>query len=98
MFHHDSGLAVIQETARAFQAIAAETGDYAQRMLAESTSVLAQMSTAKSPSEYVDIISAYSKKTFEENLQQMTRIAGMYASATSDHARAVQAMMIAAPK
>lgn len=99
MFNQNTdGLAVFQETARAFQAIAAENGDYAQRLIAEGTAALGQMSSAKSVPEYMDIMTSYSKKAFEDNIQQMTRIASMYTSAANDHARAVQAMLIAGPK
>ena len=96
MFNQNAapGLDVLSESTRAFQAIAAEAGDYSQRLVAEGTAALGQISTAKSVPECMEILSAYSKKAFEENIQQMTRMAGMYASVTSDTARAFQALMM----
>jgi len=92
------GLAVFSETTRAFQAIATEASDYAQRSVVDATTALGQMSSAKSVPEYLDVVAAFSKKAFEENIEQMARISSMYASAASDHARAIQAMMLVGPK
>jgi len=92
------GLAVFSETTRAFQAIAAEASDYALRFVADGSTALGQMSSAKSVPEYLDVVAAFSKKAYEENIEQMTRISSMYASAASDHARAMQALMMAGPR
>lgn len=87
------GAAVYAEGARALRAITAEIGDYSERLLADGTATASQLVAARSIPEWMNVMAAFSQRTLQENLQQMTRIAGMYAEAVGDQTRAVQALL-----
>ncbi len=84
--------AVYEQGTRALRAISAEVGDYSQRLLADGTTTATRLATAKSVPEAMDLMTAFSKRTFEEHLQQMSRIAGMVASASETQTRACQTL------
>ncbi|MEQ1697545.1 MAG: phasin family protein [Hyphomicrobiaceae bacterium] len=91
----DRGLAVMDDATRAFQAMTAEFNDFSQRLLADGTATFSQMTAAKTVPEYVELMSAFTKRAMEESMQQMLRMGNMYASAANDQTRAMQALMLA---
>lgn len=94
----DRGMAAMDEAARAFQAMTAEFGDYSQRLLADGTATMGQLAEAKTMPEYMDVMTAFTKRAMEESVQQMLRMSNMYASVASDQTRAVQALMLTAQR
>lgn len=91
-------LAAFNEATRSYEAIGTEVRNYSERVFADSTEAFSRLTKAASATEYFGIVSSYSKKLAEEGLQQMARLSGMYASAASDQARAVQSLMLQARK
>ncbi len=94
----DVNLAVMNEASRALRAITAELGDYSQRFLADGTATLGQLASAKTVPEYMSAMATFTKRSMEESLQQMLRMASMYASAANDQTRAVQSLLLAGPR
>lgn len=87
------GATLYNDGARAFRAIAAECGDYSERLLVDSAATAQQLAAAKSMPEWFQVMIAFSQRSYEDHMQQMTRIAGMVADAAGDQTRAVQALM-----
>ena len=87
-------MTVYTESSRAMQAIAAEMGDYSKRFLADGISTFNQMASARTGPEFVALMAAFTKRAVEENAQQMSRVANMYATAIGDQTRTVQSMMM----
>jgi hypothetical protein len=87
-------MAAYDESTRAYQAIAAEIGDYSQRVVADSTSTFGELAKAQSVPEAFELWAAYSKRAMEQHVEQLSRIASMYASAAEVQTRAVQSMMV----
>ena len=90
----DRAMTVYSESSRAMQAIAAEMGDYSQRFLADGISTFGQMALARTGPQFAELMAAFTKRALEENAQQMSRVANMYATAIGDQTRTVQSMMI----
>jgi hypothetical protein len=88
----NEAMAVYEHGTRALRAISAEFGDYSQRVLADGTTTATRMAAAKSVPEAMDLMTAFSKRTFEEHMQQMSRIASMVASASEEQTRAYQSL------
>ena len=88
--------AVLEQGTRALRAISAEIGDYSQRLLTDGTTTASKLATAQSMPEAFNLMAAFSKRTFEEHMQQMSRMATMYTNAAEAQTRAFQAMMLSA--
>lgn len=87
-------VAVYKDGARALQGIAAEITDFSQRRLADGAATFDQMTRSQSVPQLMELMLAYSKRAMEENAEQMSRIASMYASAVGDQTRAVQSLVV----
>ena len=85
---------VHDERARSLQAIAAEVGDYSRRLMEDGTSALGQLAHAKSVPDALGVIGAFNKRTGEEYVMAMSRIATMYAEAARQQTLALQAFMM----
>ena len=90
----DHGMAAMNEATRSFQAISAELGDYSQRLLADGTATFGELASAKTVSEYMGVMTAFTKRAMEEGVQQMLRMGNMYAAAASDQSRAVHSLLL----
>lgn len=91
-------IAMLEQSSRAYHAIAAELHDYSERLIADGTTTFNDMVHAGTPTEWIELMSAFSKRAFEENVQQMARIANMYASAASEQTRAIQSLLLPMPR
>ena len=89
---------VYTESTRAFQAIAAEIGDYSKRLLEDGTATMSQLATAKSPPDAFDVWAAFHKRMAKDYLQQMSKLAGMYSSVAKEQTAAFQAMVTPSPR
>ncbi len=67
------------EWGKSWQAIAAEVADYTKRSFEEGTAVAEKLATAKSLEQAFEIQSDYAKSSYEDYMQQMTKLSGMYA-------------------
>ena len=88
-----NAFAAYNESARAFQAVAAEIGDYSRSLFADSAATMTQMAAAKSPPEAFSVWAAFNKRATQEYVQQMTKLAGMYSNVAKDQTAAFQALI-----
>jgi hypothetical protein len=63
-----------------WQAIGAEIGDYSKRSFEEGSATLEKLLASKSVEQAVEIQTSYAKRAYEEYMQQMTKLGGMYAN------------------
>ena len=94
----NDAIAVYHQGTRALRAISAEMGDYSQRLLTDGTATANKMVTAQSMPEAFELMTGFSKRAFEEYMQQMSRIASMVANATEAQTRALQLLMMPAAR
>lgn len=85
--------AVLDASTRSLQAIAAEVGDYSRRLFEDGTSTMGQLAHAKSVPDAFGVIGAFHKRTGEEYVQAMSRIASMYTEAARQQTLAFQSLM-----
>jgi hypothetical protein len=63
-----------------WQAIAAEMGDYTNRSFEKGSATLEKLMRSKSVQQAVEIQTSYAKRAYDDYMQQVTKIGGMYAS------------------
>jgi tRNA splicing ligase len=75
----DSAMRMFGEWNKNWQAIGAEIGDYSKRSFEEGSATLEKLLASKSVEQAVEIQTSYAKRAYEEYMQQMTKLGGMYA-------------------
>ena len=75
----DSAMKMLGEWNKNWQAIAAEMSDYTKRSFEESTTTLEKLMSSKSVEQAVEIQTSYAKRAYDDYMQQMSKIGGMYA-------------------
>ena len=75
----DSAMRMFGEWNKNWQAIAAEMGDYTTRSFAEGSATLEKLMASKSVGHAVEIQTSYAKRAYDDYMQQVTKIGGMYA-------------------
>jgi len=78
---------------KGWQAIATEMTDYTKRSFEEGTAVMERLMGAKSLDQAYEIQSSYAKKAYDEYMQQMTKVGGMYANLAKDAYKPMEQMM-----
>lgn len=63
---------------KGLQAIAAEVSDYTKRSFEDGTATFEKLLSAKSMEQAVEIQTSYVKRSYEEWMQQMNKLGGMY--------------------
>lgn len=76
----DATMRIFGEWNKGWQAIAAEMSDYTKRSFEEGTATFEKLMSVKSLDQALEIQSAYAKRSYDEYLQQMSKIGGMYAN------------------
>ena len=76
----DSTMRMFGDWNRNWQAIAAEMGDYTKRSFQEGSATLEKLMASKSVEHAVQIQTSYAKRAYDDYMQLMTKIGGMYAS------------------
>ena len=89
----DQAMKMFGEWNKNWQAIASEMGDYTKRSFEESTAAFEKLLAIKSIDQAFAIQSSYAKHAYEEYMQQMTKIGGMYANIAKEAAKPVEKMM-----
>ncbi|MEO1205607.1 MAG: phasin family protein [Pseudomonadota bacterium] len=69
---------------KTWQAIAAEMGDYSKRSFQDGTSTMEKLMAAKSVEQAMEIQTTYAKRAYDDYMQQMTKLGGMYANMAKD--------------
>ena len=89
----DSAMRMFGEWNKNWQAIAAEMSDYTKRSFEESTATLEKLMASKSVEQAVEIQTSYAKRAYDDYMQQMTKIGGMYANMAKEAYKPVEKML-----
>jgi hypothetical protein len=74
----DTAMKMFGEWNKNWQALAAEMGDYTKRSFEEGTATFEKLIAAKSLEQAMEIQTSYAKRAYEDYMQQMNKIGGMY--------------------
>ncbi len=74
----DSAMKMFGEWNKNWQALAAEMGDYTKRSFEEGTATFEKLIASKSLEQAMEIQTSYAKRAYEDYMQQMNKIGGMY--------------------
>lgn len=86
----DTALKLFGDWNKGWQAIAAEMTDYSKRAFDDGTATFEKLAAAKSLEQAFEIQSSFAKKAYEDYVQQMTKIGGMYTSLAKDAYKPVE--------
>ena len=75
----ENAMKMFGEWNKGWQAIAAEMTDYTKRSFEEGTQTVEKLMTAKSVEQAVEIQSNFVKRSYEDYMQQISKIGSMYA-------------------
>jgi len=76
----DRAMRILGDWNKNWQAIAAEMTDYSKRSFEQSTKTIEKLLAAKSMEQAIEIHTNYARRAYDEYLQQMTKLGGMYAN------------------
>jgi hypothetical protein len=76
----DSAMRMFGEWNKNWQAIAAEMGDYTKRSFEEGSVTLEKLMGSKSVGQAIEIQTSYTKRAYDDYMQQASKIGGMYAN------------------
>ncbi len=76
----DRAMRLLGDWNKNWQAIAAEMTDYSKRSFEQSTKTLEKLLAAKSVEQAIEIQTSYARRVYDEYMQQMTKLGGMYAN------------------
>src|SRR5262245_9367116 len=76
----DSAMKMLGEWNKNWQAIAAEMSDYTKRSFEESTATMDKLMSSKPLEQAVEIQTSDAKRAYDDYMQQMSKIGGLYAS------------------
>src|SRR5438132_12559449 len=89
----DAAMKVFGEWNKNWQAIAAEMSDYTKRSFEESTATLEKLMSSKSVEQAVEIQTSYAKRAYDDYMQQMSKIGGMYANLAKEAYKPVERIL-----
>lgn len=89
----DGAMRAFGEWNKNWQAIAAEMSDYTKRSFEEGSATLEKLMTSKSVEQAVEIQTSYAKRAYDDYMQQMTKIGGMYANMAKEAYRPVEKIL-----
>ncbi|MEE9366437.1 MAG: phasin family protein [Dehalococcoidales bacterium] len=75
----ESAMRMYDEWNKNWQAIAAEMSDYTKRSFEEGSATLEKLMGSKSVGHAIEIQTSYAKRAYDDYMQQVTKIGGMYA-------------------
>ncbi len=76
----DAAMKMFGEWNKGWQAIAAEMTDYTKRSFEEGTATFEKLLSARSLEQAFEIQTSYAKRAYDDYMQQLSKIGGMYAS------------------
>ena len=89
----DSAMRVLGEWNKNWQAIAAEMSDYTKRRSRKGTATLEKLMASKSVEQAVEIQTSYAKRAYDDYMQQMSKIGGMYANMAKEAYKPVEKIL-----
>jgi len=76
----DTAMKMLGDWNKSWQAIAAEMSDYTKRSFEDGTATFEKLISAKSLDQAMEIQSSYAKRSYDEYMQQMSKMQSMYAN------------------
>ena len=92
-YNVDATMKAFGEWNKGWQAIAAEMSDYTKRSFEESTATLEKLMSSKSVEQAVEIQTSYAKRAYDDYMQQMSKIGGMYANLAKEAYKPVERIL-----
>lgn len=89
----DTAMKMLGEWNKSWQAIAAEMSDYTKRSFEDGTATFEKLVSAKSIDQAFEIQSSYAKRSYEEYMQQMSKISGMYANLAKEAVKPAEKLL-----
>ncbi|MCC7253765.1 phasin family protein [Hyphomicrobium sp.] len=86
----DTALKLFGDWNKGWQAIAAEMTDYSKRAFEDGTATFEKLAAAKSLEQAFEIQSSFAKRAYEDYMQQLTKIGGMYTNLAKDAYKPVE--------
>src|SRR5690606_9440037 len=76
----DRAMRLLGDWNKGWQTIAVELSDYSKRSLEQGTKTFEKLLAARSVEQAIEIQTSYARRAYDEYMQQMTRLGGMYAN------------------
>lgn len=89
----DSAVKVFGEWNKNWQAIAAELSDYTKRSFEDGTATFEKLIASKTLEQALEIQTTYAKRSYDEYVQQLTKIGAMYANLAKEAYKPVEKIM-----
>ncbi len=86
----DTAVRVMGDWNKGWQAIAAEMSDYSKRAFEDGTATFEKLISAKSFEQALEIQTNYAKRAYDDYMQQMTKIGGMYTNLAKEAYKPVE--------
>lgn len=86
----DTMMKMFGEWNKGWQAMTAEMTDYSKRSFEDSAQTVEKLMTAKSVEQAVEIQTIFFKRSYEEYMQQLSKIGSMYAEFAKEAYRPMQ--------
>lgn len=94
----DLAMKMFGEWNRGWQAIAAEMNDYSKRSFEQGTATFERLLSAKSIDQAMEIQTTHAKRAYDDYMQQMTKIGGMYANLTKEAYKPIERTLTSAAR
>jgi hypothetical protein len=89
----DRAMRMFGDWNKGWQAIAAEMSDYSKRSFEQGTATVEKLLAAKSLEQAMEIQTSYARRAYEDYVQQLTKLGGMYGDLAREAYRPVEKMM-----
>ena len=89
----ERAMRVLGDWNKGWQAIASEMSDYSKRSFEQGAATFEKLLAAKSLDQALEIQTSYAKRAYDEYVQQMTKLGGMYGDIARDAYKPVEKLM-----
>lgn len=89
----DTAMRMFGEWNKSWQAIAAEMTDYSKRSFEEGTATFEKLMSARSAEQAFEIQSAFAKRAYDDYMQQVSKLSGMYAEMAKEAYRPMERVL-----
>lgn len=89
----ESAVKIMADWTKNWQAVTSEFANYSRRAFQDGAATLEQLMSAKSVEQAVAIQTSYAKRSYEDYMQQMTKIGSMYSSLSREAYKPVERAM-----
>lgn len=89
----DAAMKMYGEWAKGWQAIAAEMSDYSKRSFEDGTATFEKLISSKTVDQALEIQTSFARRSYDEYMQQLTRLGTMYADLAKEAYKPVERMM-----